>query len=264
MRCKDRTAAAKKSAPAAPTVASTPTAVPTVALAAPAAPTVASAAGDHAPQEPTIAGAAATAPMASSSVATSNCESAPAFPAAVAATCYYVLNHSSSCTCCPVINTANQNKRECPPAAAGSTNSTITPAKKPKKRESAFQKSPTPLAECDHGAIANYYRFDDCKYFTKKYLERDNWARACAGTECPNKNKFGPKPAYRVGPKKPVHLCYNAKNTEHPCVHAYCEDCFQKFSKECDDKMMAAARNTSGGQEQATGQRRTRRNRRGA
>ena len=68
--------------------------------------------------------------------------------------------------------------------------------------------------------------FDDKAYFTKKYLENTpQWPSSCAKEGCGK--AFGQD--YKVGICRPVYCCSNAKNKNHPCMHAYCKDCFEAW-----------------------------------
>jgi len=68
--------------------------------------------------------------------------------------------------------------------------------------------------------------FDDKSYFTKKYLANTpQWPSSCAKEGCGK--AFGQD--YKVGICRPVYCCSNAKNKNHPCMHAYCKDCFEAW-----------------------------------
>ena len=104
------------------------------------------------------------------------------------------------------------------------------PATKPKKPAPA-KKKPSPAkhsspSACQHGIKENYAREDAASYFTEKYLTNTpTWPSACATKGCSTSFGVG----YKVGINNPVFCCLNAKNKNHPCVHAYCKPCFEAW-----------------------------------
>jgi outer membrane biosynthesis protein TonB len=108
-----------------------------------------------------------------------------------------------------------------------------TKPKKPNKKKSSPAKhsSPSPAkhpspSACQHGIKENYAREDAASYFTEKYLTNTpTWPSACATKGCSASFGVG----YKVGINNPVFCCLNAKNKNHPCVHAYCKPCFEAW-----------------------------------
>jgi hypothetical protein len=82
------------------------------------------------------------------------------------------------------------------------------------------------FASCQHSNKEAYAMLDDKSYFSKKYLENTpQWPSTCAKEGC--SRAFGHD--YKVGISHPVYCCSNAKNKHHPCMHAYCKDCFEEW-----------------------------------
>ena len=80
---------------------------------------------------------------------------------------------------------------------------------------------------CQHGDKETYVMLDDKSYFSKKYLENTpTWPSTCAKQGC-SSGAFGQ--VYKVGISHPVYCCSNAKNKNHPCMHAYCKPCFDAW-----------------------------------
>jgi len=83
------------------------------------------------------------------------------------------------------------------------------------------------FASCQHDDKEAYVMLDDKSYFSKKYLENTpTWPSTCAKKGCTS-GSFGQ--AYKVGINHPVYCCSNAKNKNHPCMHAYCKPCFDEW-----------------------------------
>ena len=82
------------------------------------------------------------------------------------------------------------------------------------------------IAHCEHNQKETFVMLDDKAYFSAKYVESTpNWPSTCTGEGCTA--VFGGD--YKVGINRPVYCCSNAKNKHHPCVHAYCKPCYDKW-----------------------------------
>lgn len=82
------------------------------------------------------------------------------------------------------------------------------------------------FASCQHSIKENYAKEDASSYFSKKYLKNTpTWPSTCAMEGC--SAAFGQN--YKVSIKHPVFCCVNAKKKYHPCIHAYCQPCFEAF-----------------------------------
>ena len=94
---------------------------------------------------------------------------------------------------------------------------------------------------CDHSLPMNYARETNASYFNANYLKSHIYPKKCCGEGC--NAKFGKN--YKVGSKHEVWACMNAIHTNHACVHAYCDTCYNKFSA-ADDAKQKQEGNTTG------------------
>lgn len=91
---------------------------------------------------------------------------------------------------------------------------------------------------CKHDDLVNYEPVDNSSgYFRPNYLEKHpTWPHVCAGT-CHKDlvdlaaSKIDKDKQYKVSSKNLVHVCPNARDTRHPCVHAFCTPCIQELKK---------------------------------
>jgi hypothetical protein len=89
-------------------------------------------------------------------------------------------------------------------------------------------KKSKPNNDCNHGKPLEFHKIDERSYFTVSYLGKTPSAPShCVAKGCGN-GKFGD--TYKVGMSTPVFCCKNAKNSLHPCKHAYCKICFDAWA----------------------------------
>lgn len=95
------------------------------------------------------------------------------------------------------------------------------------------------FAECNHEDYVKYEPLDNSSgYFKPKYLEgQKNWPHICAKCskqllDIPN-SKIDKETQYKVSSRNIVHLCPNARDTRHPCVHALCDPCMKEKKVDC-------------------------------
>lgn len=79
--------------------------------------------------------------------------------------------------------------------------------------------------KCDehyHHMPAKLKMIEQSSYFTKRYLDsHENAVRECENC----KVKFGSE--WKVSFRNPIWCCENANLATHPCLHAYCNNCYK-------------------------------------
>jgi len=131
-------------------------------------------------------------------------------------------------------------------------------AKKSKSSQEQDQKEQPAPAVCHHDDPTNFEPVDNNLYFSASYLEKTpNAPKKCCKESC-SSGQFGKE--YKAGMKRPVYCCVNAKNSLHPCTHAYCKPCFLEWQSEC---LTSSSSNNAMNNIRITGGRRTRMTRQG-
>lgn len=93
---------------------------------------------------------------------------------------------------------------------------------------------------CDHSCPASFVSLDIRTYFLEAYyLKHDGKApKQCIACD----KRFGVD--YKVNSSNPVHMCPNAQNTTHNCLHALCKSCFYLFQFDAIDGNKRKRRDT--------------------